>query len=725
MQSVRTVVRTLTAVFLASAGLVLAASAVRAHAQEIQQSFRTDAAASHQLTISIDGVTPNYATPTSTVKVTGTLTNHTGSAIAGIAVQLLTSRAPFGTRFDMNSFASGASGYVVEAVGTPAAPSEPLANGATVRWTISFSPAEASYSSFGAYPLEVQASSTTSGYVATGRTFLPFWPDSGRPESLDASWIWPLIDQPQQGACGQTLATNSLAGSLSSSGRLGTLLATGARWARQDHLTWAVDPALLSDASVMTGKYSTGGNAVCVHRTSEPASTAAATWLDSLRAGTAGDEMFLTPYADADVSALTHAGLDATLKMAYQVGESVAGKILPDAFGTNGTGTGGGGAPSIAWPADGTADKSVLTSLADNGGINTVVLNSGELPSTDPPYDNALGSTTTTAGTQMNVLLADSQLTSVLGSASAGSSAAAQFAAAQDFLAETAMIAAEAPNEKRALVIAPPQRWDPSAAEAEKLLSLTSQAPWLDKTGLSSLATAASQLTVRESLPRDQVAAAELGDGYLDQVGTVSTSAALYKDLLYKPSAGVLQSIDAAVAATTSAAWRGADSAGGWLALTQLADYLSDHEQGSQGVRIITGKKVLLAGTSGQTPVSVTNLGQQPIRVQVTVAPGNGLSVGNFSPFLTVQPGQSGTVKIPLNSTAIGTTTMQLQLETENGSPLAWTAESLSVQVTRYGRALLVLIAAALGVLVLTSAARWIRRRLNDGGADGRAGGTG
>jgi hypothetical protein len=53
----------------------------------------------------------------------------------------------------------------------------------------------------------------------------------------------------------------------------------------------------------------------------------------------------------------------------------------------------------------------------------------------------------------------------------------------------------------------------------------------------------------------------------------------------------------------------------------------------------------------------------------------------------------------------------------------------LSVQATRYGRALLVLIAAALGVLVLTSVARWIYRWMNDGRnngkADGRSGGTG
>lgn len=725
MQSVRTVVRTLIAVFLALAGPVLAAPAVRAYAQEIQQSSQTNAASSRQLTISIDGMSPNFATPASTIKVSGTLTNHTGSAMAGIVVQLLTSPYPFNTRSSMDSFAGGGSyGYLLpEGTGYSLNGNGTLPNGATAAWTISFSAAQAGYSAFGVYPIEVQATSSVSSYQAADHTFVPFWPANERPKQLRTAWIWPLIDQPQQGACPQTLATNSLAGSFGS-GRLGTLLDVGQQWARQDNLTWAVDPALLSDANVMTRKYFVGGDAVCDERTLRQASTAARDWLSSLRTETAGEEMFFTPYADADVSALVHAGLDATLKTAYRVGKSVAAEMLPHAFGKTKTVTGDGAAAAIAWPAGGAADASVLTSLASDGGVNTVVLNSGELPSIDgPQFDDALGATTTGVGTRMNVLLADSKLTTILGSASAGSPAGAQFAAEQDFLAQTAMIAAEAPNEQRSIVIAPPRHWDPSAAEAGALLSLTYTAPWLHKVDLSSLAADAGRLPARETLPGDQVSKAELSDGYLGRVGAVSVSAALYKDLLYQPGAEVLQSIDAAVAATTSAAWRGADSASGQLALTKLTDYLSDNER---KVQLVTGKKFLLAGTSGFAPVSVTNLGQLPIQVKVEVVPaGSALSVGKFASVLTVQGGKTNTVKIPVNSTAIGTTTMQLQLVTvKDGLPLG-TAQSLSVEVTRYGRALLVLIAAALGVLVLTSVARWLRRRQHGGRAKGRSGGTG
>ncbi len=67
----------------------------------------------------------------------------------------------------------------------------------------------------------------------------------------------------------------------------------------------------------------------------------------------------------------------------------------------------------------------------------------------------------------------------------------------------------------------------------------------------------------------------------------------------------MLNSVDAAVAATTSVAWRGAGAAGGERALINLSDNLNAKEQ---KVSIITGKKILLAGTSGTTPVSVQNL---------------------------------------------------------------------------------------------------------------------
>ena len=728
MRSVRTVVRTLIAGFLALAGPLLAAPAVLAHAQEVhQQSSRTDGASSHQLTISIDALNPSFATPGSTITVSGTITNHTGSPVTGAQVQVLSGAQYFYTRTDMDSYAAGHDlGYIFpQPLGTPAVVPGTLHNGATARWSATVSASAAGYSAFGVYPLVAQAEYADGTLSGAERTFLPFWPGTGSAVPLNTSWVWPLIDRPQQGPCTRTVATNTLATSMGTGGRLSTLLSVGQLWAIEDHLTWAVDPALLSDASVMAHSYKVDEESTCTGKKSLPASKATAAWLSSLRADTSGEPMFLTPYADTDVSALSHAGLDSDLRAAYQLGESQASQILSRSFGLSGHGSAYGGSPAVGWPADGMADANVLSSLASDGGISTVLLNSGALPSTAAPYDNALGATTTATAGSMRVLLADSELTSILGSASAASPAGTQFAAEQDFLAQTAMISAEVPNYQpaRSLVIAPPRRWNPSATQAARLLSMTHSAPWLKTVDLASLSAAAGHLKAHKSLPVVKPPPAELGSTYLDEIRSVDSSLTVYKDLLLRPGPSVLRRLDAAALATESSAWRGAGAAAGWVALTKLADYLKYWEG---KVQILTGTKLLLGGTSGPAPVSVQNAGDLPVqvKVQASVPQNSPLTADKIDKLITVLPGKTQTVTMTLHSSAIGTSQMQLQLVTKSGYPLDWTSEQLSVQATRYGRALLVLIGAALGVLVLTSMARWIRRQ-KDGRTNARSGGTG
>jgi hypothetical protein len=757
MRSVRSVVRSLIAVFLALSCVVLscvvlAAATAQASVQKIQQpSSRTDRADSHSLAVSITGITPRqYATAkTSTVTVSGTLSNHTGSTIRDIQVQLQWYPLTFATRSGMDSFTSGGPAVLqgagvtsLQPVGTPYQLSRALANGATARWTVSFNLPQSFlpygyYPALGDYPLQVEASSASSSYQGTSRTFLPYWPGKSAGTPLKVAWIWPLIDTPQQGACPQTLATNSLAGALAANGRLSTLLEAGLTWASRDDLTWAIDPALLSDATVMThAHFISGGNAECTDRTPEAASTAAKTWLSKLT-GTAGQPAFLTPYANVDAAALSHAGLEADLTSAYRLGDAVASAILPNTFGSSADGTGSGTALAAAWPTGGTADAGVLTSLARSGGVNTVVLNSGEMPTSTPPFDNALARTKTSTGSSMSVLLADSGITSILGSASAGSSAGAQFAAEQDFLAQTAMILAEGPNSARALVVAPPTGWDPSPAEAADVLSLTRNAPWLRATDLGALATAAAKMPVKR-LPKRQVSRGELAVGYVDQLRTLDASLSVFKDLLSDPPKSYLTSLIAAVAVTQSSAWRGRGSIGGWLALGELSSYVSDLEH---KVMLIPVKKILLAGESGDTLVSVQNgLSHQKIpylpapglaiavRVGASAEPGSSFQVTSPAAAQVVNPGMTQSVRLRIHSTSIGTTTLRLQLLTKNGSPLTWphASESLSVEVTRFGRLILVIIFGALGALVLATVLRLRRKRRRvDVGDDDNAGDVG
>jgi Family of unknown function (DUF6049) len=722
MLTVRCLVRALSApgavvaVLLAVSCLVLAVPAVQASASDIQhQSPDANAADTRGIAISITGMTPQIATPSATVTVTGTLANHTGSTASGITVQAQTSTALFTGRAEMTSFErSGGYPYLIQPAGSPEVTGT-VPSGATVRWSASF-PASTFYDRFGVFPIQVTAIAPRGGYTVTARTFLPYWPGGSAgslPKQLQVAWVWPLVDTPQQGACSKTLATSRLASSVASGGRLTTLLGAGATWAQEDQLTWVIDPALLSDVSVMTRQYSISGatpSAACTGRFTEKASPAASEWLSKLRATTAGQPAFLTPYANVDVAALSHAGLDASIRTAFQLGDTMAGQVLPNTFGSNSSSTGDGAVLKAAWPADGLADAGVVTSLASDGGVSTVVLSSDELPSSTPGYDNALGRTTSGIGTSVSVLLADSGITRLLGSASPAPTESGQFGFVQDFLAQTAMISSEAPNLARSLVIAPPTSWDPSPAEAAALLSIShGGAPWLRPVSLSALATDSAKLP-STPLPAKQVSRAELSATYLDHARQVQASAALFTNLLYQPPASVVTSLQAAVTATTSAAWRGSGSPGGGLAIGQLARYLSDSEH---KVQIIPGKKLFLAGTSGKTFVSVRNLLDLPVQVRVvaTTPPGSQLVVGPFTSLLIVAAGKTNSVPMPVQSNTIGTSTVQLKLVTEDGAPLTWTAQLVSVEVTRFGRALLIIIGGALGVLVLTSVFRLRRKR--------------
>jgi hypothetical protein len=688
------------------------------------------------LAISITGMTPAYATPDATVKVTGTLANHSGAALPGIEVLARTSFSSFQFPAQMTDFTNGTgTGTSVlpllqagEAYQVP----DTVPNGATVRWSVSF--LAGSYSQFGVYPIDVQAFAGGTTYTADARTLLPFWPGNNatnQPKGLQVAWVWPLVDTPQQGVCPQMLATKDLAGSVASGGRLSTLLNAGAAWSQKDDLTWNIDPALLSDVSVMTKPYFTSGQANCSGRFKATPSTAASNWLSQLKTTTAGASAFLTPYANVDAASLSHAGLDQDiLKAAYRLGDSVAGQILPQTFGKTGTGTGDGQVLQAAWPADGKADAEVLTNLANDGGISTVVLSSDAVPSSAPGED-ALARTVSGIGTNMSLLLANSRITSLLGTASKTKSPSGQFALTQNFLAQTAMIATEVTAE-RSLVVAPPTNWDPTPAAANALLAITNQAPWLHSTGLSTLAASAAKLSAITRLPAQQVSPSELSDDFLDKLGDVVTSVDRFKSILYKPSPGRLNSLDAALVTTASSAWRGKGSPGGWRAYGQLAGYLQDAEG---KVRLVASKKILLAGQSGETAVSVQNGLGEAVQVRVTAStpPNSEVRVEPFNSLLKVQASGSNTVRMPVHSsTPRGTTTIRLQLATPTGAPLAGAhaTQSLSVEVTRFGRFLLIIIGGALGILVLTSAYRLRRKRLAGAKKDGseetaEAGGTG
>jgi hypothetical protein len=665
------------------------------------------------VSVAIDSMNPQVAKPGSTVRVTGTVSNGTAHAKAGLEVQLYAAPVKFYTRDEMDGYLGQGQGTTLEAVGNPFIVAASLSPGATVGWHASFNVSSAGIGEFGVYPLAARLGDLAGEVLASDQTLLPFWPGqqaAGLLRPLEIAWIWPLIDQPHHQVCA-ALTNNDLAASLGQAGRLSALLAAGQAHADAD-LTWFIDPALLSDVATMTRPYQVDSRSTCSGATAEPSSRAATTWLSALRVITSGQPAVITPYANVDAAALVHGGLTADLASAYTTGYAVADTVLHGSFG-----------PSIALPAGGTADLSVLTNLAAAEHIGTVVLDSNRMPPADSAVfeDDAVTSIRTAAGTTMTVLLADHVLTRVLQEGDSSSGVlpqSTQFAVSQRFLAETAMIAAEAPHSARSIVVAPPHDWSPTGALASELLTETVSAPWLTPTALGDLARSpdTDRTIPRRPPPASRESPGELSGGYLNTVSALGARLGVYKAMLYRPSPSYLQSLDEALTATESSAWRGDGTSRG-LALTgSLSSYLTYEEN---KVKIITSVQVSMGGASGAVPVSIQNGLSRPIQVRVNASVVNTpdrtsqLTIGRFQNLVVVPPQQPVTVRLPVSSAPQGSTVIQISLTSADGRPLPFATRSLTVLSTRYGRAILFLIGAAIGVLVLTSVYRGVRRWLH------------
>jgi Family of unknown function (DUF6049) len=705
-------VLSLAAVAVVPAAVTAALAAAPAQAATTGRNATSAASAALQpgaVSIVIDSMSPQTAKPGSTVTVTGTVSNGTSQAETGLEVQLLTSPVRFQSRDQMEEYASQGTGASLEEAGNPFTFPATLKPGATAGWRASFQVDGVGMTEFGVYPVTAELGDAVNEDVATDQTLLPFWPgqqaaDMSRP--LDISWVWPLIDQPHRQVC-SALTNNDLLASIAPGGRLSNLLDAGQAYPDL-HLTWFIDPALVGDVNTMTRSYQVDSGSGCTGALTQHASKAAVRWISTLRTVTSSQPTVITPYANVDISALVHSGLTSGLAAAYATGKTVADSVLHGSFGSN-----------IALPPGGTADLSVLTNLVTAQHIGTVVLDSNEMPQSNPAVfepDDAVTSVHTPAGLTMNVLLADHVLTGVLAAGSGTVPASTQFAVSQRFLAETAMIAAEAPDSDRSIVVEPPEDWNPSAALADQLLSETAGAPWLQPTALGSLTqtTDSYRGIPRQSPPSNRDSPDELSAGYLNAIGGVATALSTYESMLYQPSSSYTQGLNEALTATESAAWRGGGQAEGLV----LADKLLSFVDGEENlVKIIASQQVPMGGSSGLVPVSIQNGSHHPIRVRLKASvvdvPGRSsqLTVGHFQNLVTVQTGEAALVRLPVTSAPIGPTAIRFTLTTADGKPLP-AVISLTVESTRYGRTILFLIIAAIGVLVLTSVFRGVRRWL-------------
>jgi len=667
------------------------------------------------LTVTITSVTPSYARQGSTVTVAGLVRNLSGSAVSGLSVSLLSSRAALTSRRELGSFAAGRYTPPESPLRVTSPAQHRLASGGTWQWTIRLPASSLGARCFGVYPLTVHVGDSVL-QTASDQVPLPYWPAKPascpglrRPSPFPISWIWPLVDTPHQDVC-PGLTDNALAASLAPQGRLGSLLAMGARYAAKARLTWAIDPALLDSVHAMKQRYRAGVAPGCYRRGMHQASPYAARWLNDLKRATAGQPVFVTPYADVDVAALVRHGNAGDLHKSITSGEQAAQRILGRRAAPAPLPAGHGRLSAIAWPPGGSASDAVLTSIA-NSHLSTVIL--AAPPDLPTPYTpGAVTSTRALTGKKLNILLADRRITAELRSGLVSSNAAgARVHVGQLYLAETAMIAAEAPRMTRPIVIAPPRRWDPTSSIARELLGETVSAPWLQPSTASQLVAMKPEHVYKKVTQYGKIGAHTRR--LLNSVSTLDRKIALLQAMSVEPDPNLYR----AVADIESSAWRGKAAKQATATLRRTSQYV---DRQLHGVTISVGgggrsvEHVTFGGSTAPVIVVIHNGLSYAVNVGLVVQASHATVTG-APPTVTIGPHSFSFNPVKLKVHVNGShARIRLTLTAPPGSslrghPLPAAPLLILVHTTEFGVIALIIVAIALAIFVIASAFRAIR----------------
>jgi Family of unknown function (DUF6049) len=698
-----------------AAGVLLAAAVLPAAifagapAASASTSQAASAASSHQaggstVAITITGISPQTAVLGEKVTVSGTVTNHSRQTLVHPEVRFLVSQVPVS---DMTTLMTddGADGPVgsVAIPGQATQPATRIAPGASSTWSITVPATRLGFTTFGAYPVTVQVSESDIA-LASANSFLPYSPPkrghfaSPSPRPQQIAWVLPLIDQPLTGVpstqqC-QSGQARTLAASMAKTGRLNGLLGAGTtRYARQDQVTWAVDPALLWDANQIRSPRCAAVNAA--------GARAASAWLTEVRKGTAGQPLFTTPYANVSL-ALVSQGVEADVTTALVVGRKVAHNYLdqnlspqPPVAGSSSQGQTAG----ILWPPDGAASHSTVQPLAATAGISTVLLSNGVVTSAKATASEVLNQ----VGGYARVVLYNADLSKLL--ARAPAAPADRFGTEQAFLAATAVLAGQ-PSSQPILVV-PPQLWHASGALAADLLKETATATWLSQVSVTTMASSARPGDL--GLPPTGIERPGFSRGVIHGLKTLGYGIKQLSSLNAKSTYTDLQLALYALESSTLHLRRVEQ-----LRMVTKLDASVNSQLKQVGLDI--KGPVFLGGLKGNVPLIIDNQLDFPVRVRIVTSvtqPGS----GEF----TVQQAKTGLITVPaknkfptslhVQATQAGAATITLHLVNDRNQALPGVPVTVTVHATQFGTLAMIILACALGIFVIASAARGLRRR--------------
>ncbi|MGH3853994.1 MAG: DUF6049 family protein [Pseudonocardiaceae bacterium] len=534
----------------------------------------------------------------------------------------------------------------------------------------------------------------------------------GPPSPAPLTVLWPLAALPDRLPTGpgepillhsDRAGTDPLAADIAPGGRLDGLLGALEQTvppgsALGSAVCVAVDPLLLETLDGMSHGYQVahpGGIS--------PGTGArdARSWLDRLRGAVQGRCVLPLPYADADLVALSRAGLTDLTALATSTGA----RLVSDLLGVQPL-------AGVSWPAGELLDERTLADLTTLQ-THAVLLDprgAAPQPAANRDVVSLLGNGHTAAPVG---LLVDPLLTGALTSGpntDAGPGTSAGPLSAQDGLSALVYRAASG----RPILLVPPRRWQATGTEATALVNTAQQllaAGFVAPRELSALATtrpAGAGVAVTyppqasaEEIPSQVTALLQRDRDVLRdlQVATVLDPAANLRP------AALLDPLRLGLLRGVSAAWRGQPH----QAMLVTSEETSRLDELLRSVRIVPPPGLYTLAAS-DSPLLITVSNELPVDMQVVLSLSEtaGLRAGRVGVQL-VPARSTRQLVIPAQVSRAGQFSVDARLSTPGGTPLG-EPSTLQLRSTAFGRATVALTTGAGAALILLVARAVVRR---------------
>ncbi|MGW4792603.1 DUF6049 family protein [Nonomuraea sp. NPDC004297] len=651
------------------------------------------AAKRQNFTVTIASITPEAPRNlTDQIRFAGTVRNDTGMPQYNVSVRLRYQSQPFADRAALHAYEADPAA-IPASVSTASSMIIPmLAAGAQQNFEFTATPVQLGYRAFGVYPIAVDVAPNGVSQKSE-RTYLTYAPaTTPRIARNKLAIALPVIDQPHRATDDPLFVDDKLGQALTGRGRLADIAQIAQ--SAPTTVTWVFDPALLDDVNAMTKGYRVKNKDGVQDR---PANADAAKWLTTMRSALAASPVVATPYADPDVAALAHQGLDTQTRRAIELGGQTARGLLNRNAKTN-----------LNWPADGVLDPDALDLLSVSG-ADTVLLNPTNLPPQQPSATTPDAATTLDAvNGPVTALVADAELSRLFEPGTNSS----LLLSTQRFIAETAIIAAEpGQSAPRSLVVAPSRRWNPNPALVTSLIKTAGRLPWLQLGTLESIKPGKASVPRAGLVYTDQDRKEELTRKYLDPVRDAWSMSQLTSLVTTQKAQS---RFDSAVLRLTSSAWR-ANTRMGRSVTKIVTDAVAARLDEIKISGASPDSPRTLAGSNGVVPISVKNELNTSIELYIDVKSDNPeLLTVNFDQKepLPIGGGQSGTVQVSMIAApdTSGDATVTVQLKTADGQAYG-KPQRLTIRTTGYTGIALVIVGGALTVMLAAVVTRLLRRR--------------